>query len=359
MAEVHVRKDDLRRTRAVDGQTRRDAVDAGEVQLDVERFSLTANNVTYGVFGDALKYWNFFPTGDEGWGCVPVWGFGRVVASGVAGVEPGERFFGFFPMVARHTLQAEPGGGGFAAVDTHRRELPAVYNQYLRTPADAPHPDIAVLLRPLFSTAFLLEEMLRREDAFGATTVLVSSASSKTALATAFLLARRRRGPHAIGLTSPANAAWTRSLGLYDGVATYDEVEDVLAGSETFVYLDFSGDAAARRRVHESAGERLKHSAVIGATHWKDTAAAGGGPLPGPEPTLFFAPTHVAALSEELGRVELAHRIDQAWSAFADRAGSWLDVEQGHGANAVQEVWRALVDGTANPRTGHVLRLLD
>jgi hypothetical protein len=85
------------------------------------------------------------------------------------------------------------------------------------------------------------------------------------------------------------------------------------------VYLDFSGDAATRRRVHEAAGDRLKHSAVIGATHWKDTAA-GGGPLPGPEPTLFFAPTHVAALSEELGREELAHRIDQAWSAFADRA---------------------------------------
>jgi hypothetical protein len=192
MAEVHVRKDDLRQTRAVDGQARRDAVDAGEVQLDVERFSLTANNVTYGVFGDALKYWEFFPTGDEGWGCVPVWGFGRVVASGIAGVEPGERFFGFFPMAARHTMKAEPGGGGFAAVDAHRRELPAVYNQYVRTPADAPHPDITVLLRPLFSTAFLLEEMLRRENAFGAQTVLVSSASSKTALATAFLLARRR-----------------------------------------------------------------------------------------------------------------------------------------------------------------------
>jgi hypothetical protein len=358
MAEVHVRKDDLRQTRAIDGEMRRDSVDSGEVQLDLERFSLTANNVTYGVFGDALKYWKFFPTGDDGWGCVPVWGFGQVVASGVAGVEPGERFYGFWPMAARHTLRAEPGGGGFTAVDTHRRELPAVYNQYLRTPADAPHPDLTVLLRPQFATAFLLGEMLRREDAFGAETVLVSSASSKTALATAFLLARRQDGPHAIGLTSPANAAWTGSLDLYDSVATYDEVDDVVAGGETFAYLDFSGDAATRRRVHESAGDRLKHSAIIGATHWEDTATAGGGPLPGPEPTLFFAPAHGAALTEELGREELARRIDEAWSAFADRAVSWLDVEQRHGADAVQDVWRALVDGTAHPRTGHVLHLL-
>ena len=357
MAEVQVRKDDLRQTRAVDGETRRDAVDVGEVQIELERFSLTANNVTYGVFGDAMGYWRFFPSAEDGWGCIPVWGFGEVVASGVPGVEPGERFYGFFPMAARHTLRAEPGGGGFRAVDEHRRELPAIYNQYLRTPADAPHPDMTVLVRPLFATAFLLDELLRREDAFGAETALVSSASSKTALATAFLLARRADGPRAIGLTSPANAAWTTSLGLYDRVATYEEVDAVVAGDETFVYLDFSGDATTRRRVHEGAGDRLKHSAAIGATHWEG-AGGGGGSLPGPEPTLFFAPTHAAVLTDELGREELARRMDHAWSAFADRADGWLDVEHGHGADTVQQVWRGLVDGTADPRTGHVLRLL-
>jgi hypothetical protein len=358
MAEIQVRKDDLRQTRAVDGEPRRGAAKAGEVQLELERFSLTANNVTYGVFGDALGYWRFFPSTDDGWGCVPVWGFGEVVASGVAGVEPNERFYGFFPMAARHTLRAESGGGGFTAVDEHRRELPAVYNQYLRTPADAPHPDLTVLLRPLFATAFLLDELLRREGAFGAETVLVSSASSKTALATAFLLARRADGPHAVGLTSSANAAWTASLGLYDRVATYDEVDGVVAGDGSFVYVDFSGDAATRRRVHEGAVDRLKHSAIIGATHWEDAGAAGEGPLPGPEPALFFAPTHAATLSEELGPAELARRMDHAWSAFADRADGWLDVEHGHGADAAQEVWRRLVDGAADPRTGHVLRLL-
>ena len=358
MAEIQVRKDDLRQTRAVDGETRRDAAGTGEVQLELERFSLTANNVTYGVFGDAMGYWRFFPTAEDAWGCVPVWGIGDVVASGVPGIEPDERFYGFFPMAARHTLRAEPGDGGFTAVDEHRRDLPAVYNDYLRTPADAPHPDLTVLVRPLFATAFLLDELLRREHAFGAGTVLVSSASSKTALATAFLLARRADGPRAVGLTSRANAAWTASLGLYDRVAAYEEVAAAVAGDEAFAYLDFSGDAALRRRVHEGAADRLKHSAVIGATHWEDAAASGGGPLPGPEPTLFFAPTHAAALTAELGRRELVRRMDGAWSAFADRAGGWLDVEHGHGANAVQQVWRELVDGTADPRTGHVLHLL-
>ena len=52
---------------------------AGQVRLAVESFALTANNITYAKFGDAMRYWDFFPTGEDGWGCIPVWGFARVV----------------------------------------------------------------------------------------------------------------------------------------------------------------------------------------------------------------------------------------------------------------------------------------
>jgi hypothetical protein len=58
---------------------------------------LTTNNITYAAFGDALGYWQFFPTGEAGWGHMPVWGFADVAASQAPGIEPGERFFGFFP----------------------------------------------------------------------------------------------------------------------------------------------------------------------------------------------------------------------------------------------------------------------
>ena len=33
-----------------------------EVRLRIDRFAITANNITYAVFGDALAYWEFFPT---------------------------------------------------------------------------------------------------------------------------------------------------------------------------------------------------------------------------------------------------------------------------------------------------------
>ena len=52
----------------------------GQVLVRIDRFAFTANNVTYGVAGDMLNYWSFFPA-EEGWGRIPVWGFGDVVRS--------------------------------------------------------------------------------------------------------------------------------------------------------------------------------------------------------------------------------------------------------------------------------------
>lgn len=36
---------------------------AGEVDVTVEAFALTTNNVTYAAFGEQLRYFDFFPTG--------------------------------------------------------------------------------------------------------------------------------------------------------------------------------------------------------------------------------------------------------------------------------------------------------
>jgi len=49
--------------------------------MHVDLFSLTANNVTYGAAGDFLQYWRFYPTGEEGWGRVPVSGLATAVES--------------------------------------------------------------------------------------------------------------------------------------------------------------------------------------------------------------------------------------------------------------------------------------
>ena len=102
----------------------------GEVVLRLDRFALTTNNITYAAFGDAMNYWQFFPTGDPGTGCIPVWGFASVVESHCPGVDVGERFYGYWPIgddIVLHPEGVHP--GGFTDGAEHRRALHAIYNQ--------------------------------------------------------------------------------------------------------------------------------------------------------------------------------------------------------------------------------------
>src|ERR1700754_4594915 len=86
-------------TRATLTESAVSEVTPGTALLRVDRVGLTANNVTYAVLGEAFRYWEFFPPADRGldpsWGLVPLWGFAEVAASAVAGVEPGQRVYGY------------------------------------------------------------------------------------------------------------------------------------------------------------------------------------------------------------------------------------------------------------------------
>ena len=73
--------------------------------VKVERFAFTANNITYAMLGEQLKYWQLFPAA-EGFGNIPVWGFGEVIASRHPMVEAGERLFGYFPMASHLVIEA-------------------------------------------------------------------------------------------------------------------------------------------------------------------------------------------------------------------------------------------------------------
>src|ERR1700709_836620 len=64
--------------------------------VKVPRFAFTANNITYAVTGDRLKYWQLFPAPKD-FGNIPVWGFGEVVASKHSGIAAGETLVGTFP----------------------------------------------------------------------------------------------------------------------------------------------------------------------------------------------------------------------------------------------------------------------
>ncbi|HEY5646442.1 MAG TPA: DUF2855 family protein, partial [Pseudomonadales bacterium] len=178
-----VRRDDLTIARMADTDDLSPA--SGEVVLRVDRFALTANNITYGVAGDIIGYWNFFPAAD-GWGRIPVWGVGTVTASAHPQVETGQQFYGYFPMSTELKVMPERvGPRGFTDASPHRSALPVVYNQYSLMTAengfDPAHVNHAMLYRPLFTTSFVLDDYFADNAFFGASNVILGSASSKTA----------------------------------------------------------------------------------------------------------------------------------------------------------------------------------
>ena len=347
---LHVRRDDLRS--AAPAPLALTALGEGEARFRVDRFALTSNNVTYAAHGDDLGYWRFYPA-PAGVGIVPVWGFATVEESRIDGIGVGERFYGYWPM-ATHAVLApvKVTPRGFADGAAHRAELAAVYNNYQRwTGADADEAPQA-LFRPLYTTAFLIAEQIAGSGQTPAA-VIMSSASSKTALGLAFALGGR--GIERIGLTSPRNRAFVEASGAYDRVLGYDEIRHAKASSAA--YVDFAGDGAVRRDVHERFADSLTASIVVGDTHWD--VAGGGDALPGPRPEFFFAPTHLAARFAEWGPAEFERRLGESWSGFVGFARDRLRTVEGKGAAEVARQWQRMAGGDVDPAEGLMLTMHD
>ena len=346
----------------------------GQVRVQIDSVALTANNITYAAFGELMNYWQFFPVapGADGnsWGCIPAWGFGRVVQSLHPGVAVGERLYGYWPMASQAVLQpVQLAPGSFSDGAPHRATLHAVYNQYQRCSADpfytADSEALQALLRPLFLTAWLIDDFLADHSFFGSTAggarplMLLSSASSKTACATAALLAARPE-LEVVGLTSAANVAFCESLGCYRRVLAYAQL-DSLPADAPCVYVDFAGSAPLRQAVH-SHFSQLAHSCSIGATHVEQLGQPGAAQnLPGPRATLFFAPAQAKKRSDDWGPAAFGARLVAAWHGFraqvANPRAPWLVVQQHVGADAVQAAYALVLAGRGDARLGHMLSL--
>ena len=337
------------------------ALEPGETRIRVDAFGLSANNVTYAVFGDILRYWECFPGPEENgvsWGRIPVWGFGDVIESTVGGVVEGTRVFGYFPLADE--LVVAPGridDRGFSDLAPTREAVPTVYSRYSVTRSDPVyHPereDQQMLLWPLFVTSFVVDDFLGDHDLFGARNVVVSSASSKTAIGAAFLLAERE-GVEVVGLTSPGNLEFVRSLGCYDTVLPYEGLEEL--GQAPSCYIDVAGRKDVTYAIHTHLGDGLRYSMVVGDTHWDDTTTSEGA-LPGPRPEFLFAPVQITKRRTDWGRDGFETAVAQAWDRFIPWTDGWLAIRHAAGAAATEAVYRDVLDGRVDPRTGDICTL--
>ncbi|MEL6822167.1 MAG: DUF2855 family protein [Calditrichota bacterium] len=337
-----------------------DSLPENSVLFAIDRVSITANNITYAVLGDRMKYWHFFPADDD-WGKLPVWGFANVVASNLQDIAVGERFYGYFPL-ASHLLvhPAKLSDFGFMDGAPHRTELPRIYNYYSRCSNDAIYrmetENLQALLRPLFTTSFLLDDYLAESDFNGAATILVSSASSKTSLGLAFMLKRNRsarRTYRIIGLTSPGNVEFTESSGLYDSVVTYDMVP-TLDNSESAAFADMAGNQSLTSQLHNHYDKKMLLSCQIGLAHWQDFGSPSE--MPGAKPAWFFAPDQAVKRNKEWGQQQFQTRLGEAWHEFTAIADSWLKTKEHSTDEAIQNIYLATLSGNASPTTGHIIR---
>ncbi len=329
---------------------------SGQARLRIQRFALTANNVTYAAAGFVLGYWHFFPTGVEGKGILPVWGFAEVVESQSDVLQVAERLYGFFPLA--EGLVMEPSAIGDKTVldaSAHRAALPIVYNRYVRSAEKTGVEEgLQSLLQPLLATSYLLCDWLVDNEFFDAEQVIIGSASSKTGLGLCKFLAELSPRPvRIIGLTSSGNTEFVTAQSGCDAVVTYDAIETL--DQVPSVYVDMAGNADVKARLHSHLADQLRHSSAVGTSHWDQFQPQQQ--LAGPKPEFFFAPSQIEKRRADWGPGEIDRQITSAWKRIATDAATWLDIKEHAGLEAAAAAYDVLAEGRSSPRDGHVVVL--
>ena len=354
MQALQVGKRDLRQVRFVDVDD--ESLIDGQARLKLDLFGMTSNNITYAAMGGPpLGYWDFFPGSDD-WGHPPCWGFATVVQSRIAGVEEGARYYGYFPIAK--TLDLTPqkvGSRGFVEGASHRAGKAAVYNQYLNVVAD-PAYDPAyeaeqTLFRPLYATGWWAADCVRQT---APNAVVVSSASSKTALSMAYQL-RQSGGIELVALTSNRNETYVRETALYSAVLTYAAMRQMPPLTNA-VYVDFLGRDNVIAAAHRAIGPGLVRSILIGATDWTDKPGGIQPPkidVSGPKPEFFFVPGYAAGRLKS--EPELGAAIIADLRIFYKASHRFVSPKRSSGGAAIIDTWQRLASADADPRDGFVL----
>ena len=335
----------------------------GEVEFSVDLVAITANNVTYaalgqptGLLGPDAGYWDFFGARDAP-GRLPVWGFATVMRSTVEGLAEGEAIYGYWPLASHAVLRPDRVGAiGFVEATPRRQTLPPFYNGYQRVSELDDHAaaDHALwpIWRPLYLTGWLIADQLHDEADHGAMQVLVTDASSKTALGFAHAMRDREERPHVVALTSARSAEFVRASGLYDEVILYDAIDSVERVPS--VLVDLANDPAVVRNVRHALGGALVFDLIVGFTHWD--AEGRGEPFEAPPRSGFFAPGRLQKRGAEWGGQELRARIGAAWSGFMHDAPALTEVDERRGADAAFAAYEDAVAGRADPRIAVLIR---
>jgi len=358
MSEFQTYKTDFLTSRIV--ETEKPSINKGEVLVKVDRYAFTANNITYAAMGDSLRYWEFFkPQGDtpKNWGVIPVWGFGDVIESETGELPVGERLFGYFPPA--HYLVMTPSkvsNSSFIESSAHRSSLPVGYNLYRRVNNEPSYnrstDNERMLLFVLHLTSFCLHDLLSSNNWYDAEQLVVISASSKTSLGLAYGLEADTTAPETVGLTSAHNSGLIDSLGIYNRVYDYDDIEKVDANKAT-VIVDMSGDSQVLSRLHRHLGDNMRFCSNVGFTHWDEPQSAEG--IISERSQMFFAPTHVQKRIKDWGNAEFEQRSMQFIMHSCAKSREWMQFNELDGLDGLAKIYKDIVNGKVAPDQGLIV----
>lgn len=320
---------------------------AGSALLAIDSFALSTHTVTTAASAGVTGAWSHFPAPD-GLGHIPVFGRSRVLRSAHPDLGEGVEVTGWMPM-ATHLL-VTPGRvdpRGFSDVSPHRRGSAEVHDRIRFCAVDpvfghAPDPDLEVALRPQFTMGFLVVADISDRGPEGMDAVVISSASSRTALGIAHLLGTLDRPPAVIGLTHREHLDDTISSGCYDRVLPHEDVESLPVGPTLVV--DICGDGEVALALHRHLGPSLLHSIVVGATH-RSATPVDAAALSGAGREIFLAPDVSDRLRRRVGAAAIEGAFADAWHSFLARMQPWWRLRRVRGSDEVIEAYRRARDG--------------
>ena len=365
--ELQTSKTDLTKTRIASGNFDPTNLEKGEISLKIESFAFTANNITYGLAGDMMGYWKFFPSLDDPqnqWGCIPMWGFAKVIYSNNENIKVNERLFGYFPPSTSIILNPiKISDKNLTDGKDHRKDLPPVYNNYVRLSGeenyDSAMDNVRALLFPLHITSFCLCDILQNESYLGASQIIIVSASSKTAIGLAQGLKDESEAPKVIGLTSSKNLNFVESLGCYDEAIPYDKLERVNCDVQS-VMVDMAGNREILGKLHSSLGNKMIKCITVGMTHWDNETTADDtmGQLMNRERTeFFFAPDHIQKRISDWGTEGYNQKTSSFMDTRAEQSKSWMNIKEVSGLDNFLSTYDNVIQGDINPNEGIIVNI--
>lgn len=240
-----------------------------------------------------------------------------------------------------------------------------------------------MLYRPLYWTSFWCEDWLFTSNyRGGAKLIFISSASSKTAFCLAYCIQLRIRnkeipaGTKIIGLTSERNTGFTKRLGLYHEVVSYDDINEKSFDSGVrAIYTDVAGNDRLNKKLLTMQGPAFVAVIKLGMSNvtptrfdatnaWtKNTMLEGAGARSTSVGALeyenFFMVEWLAVRVKQLSVKEIVGMQVNAWKRLLFDAKGWVEITRVYGGERVKAAYDSALKDGLRAEDGYVWSLWD